>query len=189
MIRETIALVEQDTRSALRVGRLEAQHPEYVALDELVTHVLDDLRRYELLDRCQVECALAAEQPAVIFGDRDDFVEILRNILLNALQSMDGRPERRLRIVLDHEGASRARLAISDTGVGISPEHIRRVFDPFFSTKSGKGSGLGLAIVKRLVEKYGGALALRSELRSGTTVEISLPTVPWQAEATSGSLS
>lgn len=184
-IRETVALVEQETRSLLRIGRLEPQHPEYVELSQIVRTVLADLRRYEMLGRCDLGLELESGAGAVIFGDREDFVEIVRNVAINALQSMESSDRARLRIALRLR-QGRVCLTIEDCGGGIPSEHLARVFDPFFSTKSEHGSGLGLAIVKRLVEKYGGSLSLRSELRSGTTVEISLPTVELQPEVPSG---
>ena len=66
-------------------------------------------------------------------------------------------------------------VEVTDTGVGIPPEHLARVTEPFFSTKEeGKGTGLGLAICKRIVEEHGGRLTVESTVGVGTTVRIEL---------------
>ena len=64
---------------------------------------------------------------------------------------------------------------VKDEGGGISPDHIERIYEAYFSTKE-KGTGLGLAIVKQNVELYGGAIELQSELGKGTEFVITLPT-------------
>ncbi|MBI5902156.1 MAG: PAS domain S-box protein [Deltaproteobacteria bacterium] len=65
-------------------------------------------------------------------------------------------------------------ITVADTGEGIKPEHINRIFDPFFSTKD-SGTGLGLAIVHRIVESHGGAIEVKSRAGSGTVFRITLP--------------
>ena len=65
-------------------------------------------------------------------------------------------------------------VSIADTGLGIEPERLRRIFEPFFSTKD-HGTGLGLAITQRVVEEHGGAISAHSEVGKGTTIELGLP--------------
>jgi signal transduction histidine kinase len=65
-------------------------------------------------------------------------------------------------------------LTVADTGPGIPPENLERIFDPLFSTKS-FGTGLGLPIVKQIVEQHGGTIRIDSEVAHGTRVRISLP--------------
>jgi len=67
------------------------------------------------------------------------------------------------------------RIRISDTGAGMDADALARAFEPYFSTKA-SGTGLGLPIAKRNVELSGGTIAMTSQFRNGTTVEISLPT-------------
>jgi hypothetical protein len=70
-------------------------------------------------------------------------------------------------------------LVVSDTGCGMTPEVLRRVSEPLFTTKpEGRGTGLGLSTVASLVERYGGELALDSEVGVGTTVTVRLPVAP-----------
>jgi signal transduction histidine kinase len=77
-------------------------------------------------------------------------------------------------------------VAISDTGVGILEENLRRIFQPFFTTKA-QGTGLGLAIAARIVEQHGGRIAVESEVGKGTMFRIVFP-VPADGLATDSSL-
>jgi signal transduction histidine kinase len=67
-------------------------------------------------------------------------------------------------------------IRVTDTGTGIRPEHLERIFDPGFTTKGvGVGAGLGLSIAYRIVENHRGSIQVESKLGQGTTVTISLP--------------
>ena len=65
-------------------------------------------------------------------------------------------------------------ITVRDTGKGIPEENMKKVFDPFFSTKGSKGTGLGLKFVKKLVEAYGGSISIESRVGVGTQVYIDL---------------
>ncbi|MBT7350649.1 ATP-binding protein, partial [candidate division WWE3 bacterium] len=72
------------------------------------------------------------------------------------------------------------KLEISDTGIGITPEDLNKIFNEFYRSKNAKaaelrGTGLGMSIVKNLIKQYGGSIDVRSEIEKGTTVTISLP--------------
>jgi signal transduction histidine kinase len=72
------------------------------------------------------------------------------------------------------QGGDRAVIEISDTGRGIAPEDIAKVFEPYYSTKE-TGTGLGLAIVRKAVDDHGGTISVTSKQGSGTTFTITLP--------------
>jgi signal transduction histidine kinase len=70
------------------------------------------------------------------------------------------------------------RIAVADSGCGISPEYMERIFEPFFTTKKDTGTGLGLWVSRELIEKHGGSLNIRSSVagrRSGTVFSLFLP--------------
>ena len=104
--------------------------------------------------------------------------QVLLNLVVNAAQSLpEGRAEQNAISLLTWFDRNRQRVIVevSDTGCGISPEHINRIFDPFFTTKDvGVGTGLGLAICERIVTDLGGELTVRSELGKGTTFSVAL---------------
>jgi signal transduction histidine kinase len=67
-------------------------------------------------------------------------------------------------------------LEVGDTGTGIAPEHLARIYDPFYSTKEeGKGTGLGLAVVYGIVKAHGGQIDVETEVGRGTTFVVALP--------------
>ena len=101
--------------------------------------------------------------------------QVLVNLLLNAADACEGQGLIQLTVTVD-EGEMI--VEVSDDGVGISPDHLRRIFDPFFSTKEpGAGTGLGLAVCHGIIESAGGHLSVESEEGVGSTFRIVLPLV------------
>ena len=118
-----------------------------------------------------------------IEADASQLGQVINNIALNAVQAMDGRGM--LRVVARNrvleqamgylrEGTKVLKISIADTGAGISPENLKKIYDPFFTTKK-DGTGLGLATVFAIVRKHGGRMEVDSELGRGTTFHIYLP--------------
>src|SRR6185295_9839112 len=119
------------------------------------------------------------EHPLFILGDAGQLKQVFLNLLLNALQSMPG--EGRITVtaalwpsVRGRDEARWVEVRIADTGAGIPPDQLRRVFDPFYTTKH-DGTGLGLAICHGIVEQHEGEIQMESEVGTGTTVSIRLP--------------
>ena len=98
------------------------------------------------------------------------------NLLNNALDSLQGRPEGRIDLKLSLHDPGTIRLDVSDNGYGV-PEHLReKVFDPFFTTKTdGKGTGLGLSISANIVAEYRGQISLKPRPGGGTVFTVVLP--------------
>ena len=93
------------------------------------------------------------------------------NLMLNAIEAMkDGGT---LSIAIDHMGQS-LRLEIADTGHGISEEDVKKIFEPFYTTKE-QGLGLGMPYAKKIIEQHGGTISLNSRPGEGTTISIMLP--------------
>jgi signal transduction histidine kinase len=106
-----------------------------------------------------------------LHADADRLEQVLINLVNNAVDAMPGGGA--LRISARQQGRDVV-LAVSDTGVGIAEEDLKKVFDPFFSTKKGKGTGLGLSISHRIVRDHGGQLWAESQPGRGSTFFISL---------------
>ena len=101
--------------------------------------------------------------------------QVLRNILENALAAAPREAEIRVRwTATELDGRPALRCAISDNGPGLTPDQQRRIFDPFYTTKS-RGTGLGMAITRRIVEAHGGRISAGGEPGRGATIEIILP--------------
>ncbi len=112
-----------------------------------------------------------------VHADRDQIKQVLMNVIHNAIDAspMDGAPIE----VTAFELLSRNRpgivVLVKDAGVGIAPEALSRVFEPFFTTGKRHGTGLGLAICRNIVESHGGEIHMTSEPGKGTSVRIWLP--------------
>ncbi len=104
-------------------------------------------------------------------GDKELLRSVFNNLFINSLQAMElSGGMLSIALYSDEESVS---VEVKDTGGGIPPEHVEKVFEPYFSTKE-TGTGLGLAIVKRIVDEHGGSLELESEAGKGTTFTIRL---------------
>jgi two-component system NtrC family sensor kinase len=100
--------------------------------------------------------------------------QVWMNLLVNAAQAVSGGGGE-VRITTRADGES-AIIAVSDTGCGIAPEHLNRIFDPFYTTKPvGEGTGLGLSISFGIVERHGGKITVNTVLNEGTTFTVTLP--------------
>ncbi len=130
----------------------------------------------------RVERELAPDLPAV-WADEGQLRAAFLNLLRNSREAMPGGGTVRVRTARAADGGVEVTLA--DTGSGIPPESLEKIFDPFFSTKSG-GTGLGLAFTLQVVEEHGGTIQCRSEVGRGTTFAIRLPPAP-EDGATTGS--
>lgn len=113
------------------------------------------------------------DKNAVIYDNEADFKMIILNLTQNAIKAM---PDGGVLTVTANKQKNKVLIKISDTGIGISEEQIKHIFEPFYSANSSaKSSGLGLAIVKNLVDRSKGTIKVRSKLNRGTTFEIILP--------------
>lgn len=114
------------------------------------------------------------EVPRVL-GDKETLRSVFTNLIINGMQAIDGNGgSLTIKLSAEADGAL-ARIDITDTGRGIAPEDIAKVFEPYFSTKD-TGTGLGLAIVKKAVDDHGGTISVTSKQGDGTTFTITLPT-------------
>ncbi len=104
--------------------------------------------------------------------DPDRLSQCLLNLYINALQSMDKGGQLSIQSAMSKDG--RVSIQVHDTGAGINPEDLDRIFDPYYTTKP-KGTGLGLAIVHKIVEGHDGQIKVRSILGQGSTFTITLP--------------
>ena len=104
--------------------------------------------------------------------DLHRFSRMLCNIVKNAREAM---PQGGILTLATERTGDEIVLRVSDTGVGIPPEILPKLFEPFVTHGKANGTGLGLAIAKSIVEGHGGRISVRSELGSGTTIEIGLP--------------
>jgi signal transduction histidine kinase len=113
----------------------------------------------------------AAPNLPPLMADPRRLTQVLLNLMLNGLQAM---PHGGTLTLEAKTSGSNLLIAVTDTGTGIAPENLSRIFEPYFTTKA-QGSGLGLAISRRMIEAHGGTITAANESGGGCRFEISLP--------------
>ena len=108
--------------------------------------------------------------------DATQFEQVFVNLVLNACDSMPNGGKLRIEASNEDGVAQRIRLTVTDTGCGMTPEVLARIFEPFFSTKP-KGTGLGLSNVYSIIQQAGGEISAESQVGTGTTITMHLPRV------------
>ena len=189
-IKKLPAKTRQELGQSIQIARQEVGR-----LDHIITQFLRAIRPQQLTTRMENVNSVLEESVAFLdaeLKDRDILVELeldrslppleidreqikqaCYNIIRNALQAMKSGGILRVRSGADE---THQFVSFSDTGGGIPPEDISRVFEPYFTTKS-SGSGLGLLIVRRIVRAHGGEVIIESERNRGLTLTIRLPRV------------
>jgi two-component system, NtrC family, nitrogen regulation sensor histidine kinase NtrY len=141
--------------------------------------VIDVVRAMQAHEHVEFATQLAANLPRVV-GDPIAFRRILENLMSNAVDSLESKPGRvtvSTQLVERVNETPAIRVAVADTGRGMSTEETSKIFNDFYTTKEG-GTGLGLSIVRRLVMDLQGTLAVESAPGKGTRITIDIPTGP-----------
>lgn len=110
---------------------------------------------------------------SLIHGDPSQLQQVLVNLVVNAIQSMSEGGTLKISTLQETDNQC---LTVEDTGSGIAPDNLKRIFLPFFTTKEvGEGTGLGLSVVHGIITSHGGTVHVESEIDSGTRFEVRLP--------------
>jgi len=155
----------------IEFARASEIRPRPANLGEIAGHSLRLIRPDAQAKGVVVEERGLTDGPDVIL-DPDRINQALLNLMLNAVQCMD--TGRTLRVEAGLAGDGRAFVSVADQGPGMDAETLKRVFDPYFTTKA-KGTGLGLTIAHNIVEAHGGEILIESEPGGGSVFTVLLP--------------
>ena len=172
-LKSEVARINDRITEFLNYSRPPKLHPEPINLEELAR---DAMRIFEVqTNETGVDARVITNGPVpLITADPDSLHSALTNLIINGLQSMDGTGGKiEVALALERDG-QRVRIEVTDTGRGIAPDDISKVFEPYYSTKE-TGTGLGLAIVKKAIEDHRGTITVKSRVGEGTTFTITLP--------------
>jgi signal transduction histidine kinase len=175
IIRSQSARIAHIVRQLLNLARPYNLRFGKIRIIRLVSSVLETFHPPE-----NVRVELVSDIDPAISGDADFLFQVFLNIFQNASQAMpDGGV---LKIEIDRqprEGRNFVAVKVSDTGGGIAPENLEKIFDPFYTTKDiGEGTGLGLAVSRRIVEEHGGAIKAVNNDTGGASFTVYLPEMP-----------
>ena len=173
LIDEEINRCIEITGRLLRLGALPSEYPELVTVNSVLTDTISLLQDEARGRGICIEFDLDPSNPRVVAGDAD-----LRMIVLNLAQNAFHAMTAGGRLLVATRGTGeQVELWIDDTGVGVNPADLPRIFDPFFGRRAdgSKGAGLGLAIVKNIVERHGGRVALQPLVPLGTRARVVFP--------------
>jgi signal transduction histidine kinase len=162
----------ETTTQLLSFSRQQNLSPEPISMDEFFR---ENLSMFEKLAGPDIHVQVHVEQPVpVIRADRRQLTAALQNLVTNARDAMVDGGALTIRVVPDTDRS--VRIDVSDTGCGMASDVLERATEPFYSTKPvGAGSGLGLSVVDGFATQSGGAVAIVSAWRRGTTVSLRLP--------------
>jgi len=141
-------------------------------LNEVIEEMIDFFLPTATVANIDVRSFVSHDLPMVSI-DRELFKQVLLNMMINAEQAM---PDGGKILFQAQSIGSHIELSVIDTGKGVAPEHLEKLFKPFFTTKAG-GTGLGLATARRILEVQGGSIDVQSELGHGTCFRLRLPIV------------
>ena len=171
---------KDDQRAGALIDRMRSMvkrrevEPSLLDLNLLVSEVIGLVRPEVDTRKVQLTFKPASSLPSVS-GDRNQLQQVLLNLLLNAMDALNGSElDRRLVDVCVQPSVTLVEVAVSDTGHGIPSDRLAHIFDPFFTTKP-NGMGMGLAISRTIIEAHGGTIRAENNPDGGATVYFTVP--------------
>ena len=191
-VRHMLERIKKDgTRAGDVIGRIRAlarKAPikvDRLDINEAIREVIA-LTRGEITDnRITLSTQLADIAP--IRGDRVQLQQVILNLILNAIEAMGDNEPRELLIETRENDGGNIRVSVSDSGPGLDPATVDRIFEPFYSTKQG-GVGIGLSICRSIIEAHEGKIWAGRNTARGSTIQFTLPVASTPVEASGRSL-
>ncbi len=157
----------------LNFARMNGTDSSDLDLNQLIRESLSLLEHQMHQSHIEIQTSLDQSIPAV-YGNSGKLQQVFINLFLNARDAMSSGGSLKVRTAMNDEMVI---VDIDDSGVGISEENIKRIYDPFFTTKStGRGTGLGLAVTYGIIQELGGRIFVESTVGHGTHFRLKLPT-------------
>ena len=170
IIVEEVNVLNKITTDFLDFARPARLNLKEIDINDVIFRTVQFMHMDIAKHKVEVDQRLAYDTPRILADERL-LEQVLRNIVLNALQAM---PKGGSLVLASESATDGVKLVVRDSGVGMSPDTVSQIFVPFFTTRT-KGTGLGLSIVHKIIDNHGGKVTVASTLGEGTTFEIFLP--------------
>jgi signal transduction histidine kinase len=156
-------------------GSVEAAPHKLISISDVVRKVAESVDAMTKENGVELQCEMT-DDPCQLMGDSVQITRAIQNVVINAVQaSTENRGTVSISCVQKDFYVD---VRVADTGHGIQPDQISKIFDPYFTTKQSKsGTGLGLYITKKVIEDHSGSIKVESEPNVGTSFTIRLPLV------------
>jgi two-component system NtrC family sensor kinase len=186
-VREYLRVIEREVERCTRIvdgllhfsrPRPSGRHKALADLNEIVEETLFLLKHHQRFNRLEVIRDLAHGLPSVR-ADREQIIQVLMALMLNALDAMEHGGSLTLRTRRNPEREDEILAEVQDTGVGMARAELTKIFEPFYTTKPpGRGTGLGLSICYGIMQDHGGRIEASSEPGRGSVFRIVMPVPP-----------
>ena len=173
-ILESTDRISKINNQILKLGRNDENKVALIDVNSLLEECLNMFNGLTILKGIELEKEMSSGK-LNLYGDIFSLQQLFNNILLNAIDAMEGQPIKRMKIRTSmDEDRSSVSVCIEDTGCGIPEDAIDAIFSPYVTSKD-KGTGLGLAVAKNVIEKHNGRIDVESRLGKGSLFRITLP--------------
>ena len=139
-------------------------------INEVLTLVQGAVKRHDITVRTELDTAIMP-----VTGNRVQLQQVLFNLITNAIEAMETVADRTMLVKSEHENSGQVRVTVEDSGTGIEPQHVDKIFGSFFTTKV-DGMGMGLSICRSIIESHGGRLWASPGRSGGAVFQFTLPT-------------
>jgi two-component system NtrC family sensor kinase len=182
-VREYLEIIDKEVVRCTHIvdGLLDFSRPKEgspkdpVGVNSLVDQTLFLLKHHQRFNRLTVTKELGTELPPVL-ANGEQMIQVLMALMLNGVDAVDDGGSMTVRTSRSREHPDEVMIAIEDTGHGIAPSDLPKIFEPFYTTKPpGRGTGLGLSICYGIVEQHLGRIEVDSEPGQGSTFRVFLP--------------
>ncbi|WP_066297187.1 EAL domain-containing protein [Bacillus sp. FJAT-29937] len=163
--------IEKVIKEFITLAKPQAIQTLETNLQDLIQKVVTLISAQAILKNIKIVQKIDPELP-LIYCDNYQIKQLLINIFQNSIQAMDNGGHITIRATWD--GLEQIKIRVIDQGCGIPKDRMKRIFEPFYSTKE-KGTGIGLMICHKIIQDHGGTIHIDSELNKGTTIDIVLP--------------
>ena len=174
-------IIRDSNRASEVIGRIRAlvkkslPRPDWLNINETILEVIALARSEMHISRVSLQSQLADNLP-LVRADRIQVQQVILNLIINGIEAMNRTNEtsRELRLSTERDGPNGVLIAVRDSGVGLNPEDLEHLFDPFYTTKP-DGMGMGLAISRSIIEAHGGRLWATLNSPCGAVFQFTLP--------------